>query len=105
MLRSAGKEALHELGLAAAYSAFISDNSKAEPWTAVLLSSCAVSCSRGSKHRHHHHHHHHHQITKLSHSINAIGHAPHRSGRKHRIATPVRHGYEDQLKSSPHDYL
>jgi hypothetical protein len=22
---------------------------------------------------HHHHHHHHHQITKLSHSINAIG--------------------------------
>jgi hypothetical protein len=31
---------------------------------------------------HHHHHHHHHQITKLSHSINAIGPAPHRSGRK-----------------------
>jgi hypothetical protein len=30
----------------------------------------------------HHHHHHHHQITKLSHSINAIGPAPHRSGRK-----------------------
>jgi hypothetical protein len=29
---------------------------------------------------HHHHHHHHHQITKLSHSINAIGPAPHRSG-------------------------
>jgi hypothetical protein len=29
-----------------------------------------------------HHHHHHHQITKLSHSINAIGPAPHRSGRK-----------------------
>jgi hypothetical protein len=28
----------------------------------------------------HHHHHHHHQITKLSHSINAIGPAPHRSG-------------------------
>jgi hypothetical protein len=28
------------------------------------------------------HHHHHHQITKLSHSINAIGPAPHRSGRK-----------------------
>jgi hypothetical protein len=27
-------------------------------------------------------HHHHHQITKLSHSINAIGPAPHRSGRK-----------------------
>jgi hypothetical protein len=27
------------------------------------------------------HHHHHHQITKLSHSINAIGPAPHRSGR------------------------
>jgi hypothetical protein len=26
--------------------------------------------------------HHHHQITKLSHSINAIGPAPHRSGRK-----------------------
>jgi hypothetical protein len=26
------------------------------------------------------HHHHHHQITKLSHSINAIGPAPHRSG-------------------------
>jgi hypothetical protein len=25
---------------------------------------------------------HHHQITKLSHSINAIGPAPHRSGRK-----------------------
>jgi hypothetical protein len=25
-------------------------------------------------------HHHHHQITKLSHSINAIGPAPHRSG-------------------------
>jgi hypothetical protein len=24
--------------------------------------------------------HHHHQITKLSHSINAIGPAPHRSG-------------------------
>jgi hypothetical protein len=33
-----------------------------------------------------HHHHHHHQITKLSHSINAIGPAPHRSGknREHR---------------------
>jgi hypothetical protein len=30
----------------------------------------------------HHHHHHHHQITKLSHSINAIGPAPHRSRRK-----------------------
>jgi hypothetical protein len=30
----------------------------------------------------HHHHHHHHQITKLSHSINAIGPAPHWSGRK-----------------------
>jgi hypothetical protein len=29
---------------------------------------------------HHHHHHHHHQITKLSHSINAIGPAPHRGG-------------------------
>jgi hypothetical protein len=28
------------------------------------------------------HHHHHHQITKLSHSINAIGPAPHRGGRK-----------------------
>jgi hypothetical protein len=28
------------------------------------------------------HNHHHHQITKLSHSINAIGPAPHRSGRK-----------------------
>jgi hypothetical protein len=28
------------------------------------------------------HHDHHHQITKLSHSINAIGPAPHRSGRK-----------------------
>jgi hypothetical protein len=28
------------------------------------------------------HHHHHHQITKLSHSINAIGPAPHRSGKK-----------------------
>jgi hypothetical protein len=28
---------------------------------------------------HHHHHHHHHQITKLSHSINAIGPAPHRA--------------------------
>jgi hypothetical protein len=27
-------------------------------------------------------HHHHHQITKLSHSINAIGPAPHRSGKK-----------------------
>jgi hypothetical protein len=26
--------------------------------------------------------HHHHQITKLSHSINAIGPAPHRGGRK-----------------------
>jgi hypothetical protein len=38
MLRSAGTEALHELGLAAAYSAITSDNSKAEPWTAVLLS-------------------------------------------------------------------
>jgi hypothetical protein len=24
-------------------------------------------------HHHHHHHHHHHQITKLSHSLNAIG--------------------------------
>jgi hypothetical protein len=34
---------------------------------------------------HHHHHHHHHQITKLSHSINAIGPAPHRSGRKRAI--------------------
>jgi hypothetical protein len=32
--------------------------------------------------------HHHHQITKLSHSINAIGPAPHRGGRKreHRSA-------------------
>jgi hypothetical protein len=30
----------------------------------------------------HHHHHHHHQITTLSHSINAIGPAPHRGGRK-----------------------
>jgi hypothetical protein len=27
-------------------------------------------------------HHHHNQITKLSHSINAIGPAPHRGGRK-----------------------
>jgi hypothetical protein len=32
-----------------------------------------------------HDHHHHHQITKLSHSINAIGPAPHRSGRKRLI--------------------
>jgi hypothetical protein len=30
-------------------------------------------------------HHHHHQITKLSHSINAIGPAPHRSGRNLHI--------------------
>jgi hypothetical protein len=29
----------------------------------------------------HHHQHHHHQITKFSHSINAIGPAPHRGGR------------------------
>jgi hypothetical protein len=29
--------------------------------------------------------HHHHQITKLSHSINAIGPAPHRSGRKRHV--------------------
>jgi hypothetical protein len=49
-------------------------------------------------HHHHHHHHHHHQITTLSHSINAIGPAPHRGGRngpgmvrdvKERIYAPV----------------
>jgi hypothetical protein len=38
--------------------------------------------SASREHHHHHHHHHHHQITKLSHSINAIGPAPHRGGRK-----------------------
>jgi hypothetical protein len=40
---------------------------------------------------HHHHHHHHHQITKLSHSINAIGPAPHWSGRKreHRFCLHI----------------
>jgi hypothetical protein len=31
--------------------------------------------------------HHHHQITKLSHSINAIGPAPHRSGRNHTLCS------------------
>jgi hypothetical protein len=31
---------------------------------------------------HHHHHHHHHQISQSSHSINSIGPAPHRGGRK-----------------------
>jgi hypothetical protein len=41
----------------------------------------AIQCCQSSCH-HHHHHHHHHQITKLSHSINAIGHTPHRGGRK-----------------------
>jgi hypothetical protein len=39
----------------------------------IYCASCCISS---------HHHHHHHQITKLSHSINAIGPAPHRSGRK-----------------------
>jgi hypothetical protein len=37
---------------------------------------------KGLHHHHHHHQHQHHQITKLSHSINAIGPAPHRSGEK-----------------------
>jgi hypothetical protein len=38
------------------------------------------------------HRHHHHQITKLSHSINAIGPAPHRSGRnrEHRSIVVLR---------------
>jgi hypothetical protein len=34
-------------------------------------------------------HHHHHQITKLSHGINAIGPAPHRSGRKRELRSIV----------------
>jgi hypothetical protein len=43
--------------------------------TAAQVSCVCSVCS--STHRHHHH-----QITKLSHSINAIGPAPHRDGRK-----------------------
>jgi hypothetical protein len=38
-----------------------------------------------------HHDHHHHQITKLSHSINAIGPAPHRSGRKRERRSMYHH--------------
>jgi hypothetical protein len=39
-------------------------------------------CQRCTVPMPHCHHHHHHQITKLSHSINAIGPAPHQGGRK-----------------------
>jgi hypothetical protein len=35
-------------------------------------------------------HHHHHQITKLSHSINAIGPAPHRGGRNREHCSSFR---------------
>jgi hypothetical protein len=41
----------------------------------LLIHSCQHLCAEGGDH-------HHHQITKLSHSINAIGPAPHRSGKK-----------------------
>jgi hypothetical protein len=59
-------------------------------WTAASLLHTSAMTNNGLTYiaanpetaLHHHHHHHHHQITKLSHSINAIGPAPHRSGRK-----------------------
>jgi hypothetical protein len=41
---------------------------------------------------------HHHQITKLSHSINAIGPAPHRSGRKREHRTQA----ECKLREAMH---
>jgi hypothetical protein len=43
--------------------------------------------------------HHHHQITKLSHSINAIGPAPHRSGRKRICIFP--RGYVSDTQVVP----
>jgi hypothetical protein len=43
---------------------------------ALFLSSTGARSPEPNYH-HHHHHHHHHQITKSSHSINAISPAPH----------------------------
>jgi hypothetical protein len=58
--------------------------------SAVSKKDCA-GCGNHRLHQSQIDHHHHHQITKLSHSINAIGPAPHRSGRKSRRLITVHH--------------
>jgi hypothetical protein len=46
-------------------------------------------CDKHAARKYIHHHHHHHQITQSSHSINAMGPAPHRGGRKREHSSVI----------------